>query len=93
MHKTERARTSTCAIMYLCVYPCACARAVCVCYECLMCYSVFMRMKDREKQRKRRRKGEKGVEGDLNHPTTAYGFYGHNAVGLKCDYSDNGGRA
>ena len=58
VHKTERARV--CAIRLL---ESACRLAVCacilvhgcVCYEYLMCYSVFMRLNDREKQRGRRR--------------------------------------
>lgn len=42
VHKTEGAKASVRVCMSVC---CVC------CYEYLMCYSVFMRLKDREKQR------------------------------------------
>lgn len=93
VHTTEGARASLRAIVCVRVHPCACLSVCCVRarYEYLMCCSVFMRLKERSKERGRDREaGEKGVVGDLNHPTTAYGYRGHRAVVLKCDYGHNG---
>lgn len=67
----------------VCVHP-----SVCMCYEYLMCCSVFMMFKDRGKESRDREVGENKTVGDLNHLTRTYGCHGHKAVVF--DYGHNG---
>lgn len=78
--------------MCVCIPVHAWVWVVCVCYEYLMRYSVFMRLerwREAKREEETERLGKRG-KGDLNHPTTAYGYYGYNTVVLKCDYGHDG---